>query len=131
MPLEDDIRALTKQLERNNNILEAGLKRSGTAPATSARPPAGKPAAGRKPAVPTEDKVREVVGAYLAAKDPSEKAVRKENVKAMLSHFGVGLASEIPEESRAEAIAFIEQFEAGETPNFMNEGASEEDDVLG
>lgn len=134
MALEDDVRALTEQIKRNNNILEAGLKRSGiAAPAAAVAAPAKANARpGRRAAPPTEDKVREVVGAYLAVKDATEKAVRKENVKAMLSHFGVSLASEIPEENRAEALKYIEQFEAGETPNFMAEsGEVEEDDVLG
>lgn len=139
MSLEDDIQALTVQLKRNNDILEAGFKRAGavTTAASAGRAPAPAPArapapaAARRPAAPTEDKIRVEVGAYLSVKDPSEKAARKENVKAMLRHFGVSLASEIPEESRAEALGYIEQFAAGETPNFMNEGGVEEDDVLG
>lgn len=132
MSLEDRIEKLTAALERNSDILERGIKKSGAAPAPTAdTAPAAAPkaaAAGRKPAAvkapkgPTEEDIRANFGTYLAVKDKAEKDARKDNVRAILNHFGVGTASEIPEDNRADAIAYLKQFVAGETPDFMNEG---------
>jgi hypothetical protein len=135
MSLEDRIEALTAAVERNSNILEAGLKRTqGAAPgkpaAVAGKPAATKPAT-RRAAAPTEEDIRTHFGGYLATKDKAEKEQRKSEVRAILDHFGAGLASEIAEENRAEAIGYIKQLVAGETPDFMNEDAGEEDSGAG
>ena len=134
MPLEESLDALTTALNRNSDILERGLKKAGAAPAAAApAKPGPKPAAGRKPAaakVPTEDDIRTAFGGYLAVKDKTELSARKENVRAILNHFGVSYASEIPEESRGEALGYVTQLEAGETPDFMNEPGEESGESL-
>src|SRR5688500_2456439 len=133
MSLEDRLAALTAAVEENTATLKAGLKmsNSGAAPkaaaaAASPKPTAAKPAAA-KSKVPTNEELKESFSGYLAAKGPA-KEIAKTNVRAILAHYGVEKASEIPEENRAEALTFVEQFKRGETPNFMNEGENGDDE---
>lgn len=135
MSLEERLAALQAAVEENTATLKAGLKMSGAAPkpaaaAASPKPAAAKPAAA-KSKVPTNEDVKEVFSGYLAAKGAA-KETAKANVRAILAHYGVEKASEIPEENRAEALSYVEQFKRGETPNFMNEseGGEGEDDGL-
>ena len=139
MALEDRMEALTKALDRNSTALEAILAAGGSkAPAAdkaadtkAADPKPPKPE--KKPKVPTDDDIRSAFGAYLSVKDKGERETRKDNVKAIVDHFGVGKATEIAAESRAEALAYLKQFEAGEKPNFMaeeNNGGEDGDSLV-
>ncbi len=147
MPLEDLIIAHTKALDRNSAALEAILaNKPAAAPQGAAAPGAGKSADAGKANAPgqtkapgtaatgkgagktkaaSEDDLRNAFGAYLSVKDKDEREARKANVKAILDHFGASKATELPKENWADAIAYIKQFEAGETPNFMNEDGGE------
>lgn len=128
--LEEKIDALVAALTRNSDILERGLTRAASTVAAATKPAATKPAAtkpaaAKKPAGPSLEDVRSAFSTYLAVKG-AEKEEHKENVRAILNHFGASLASEIAEESRGEALGYLAQFTAGETPDFMNEAGEEE-----
>lgn len=137
MPIEDALNKLTLAVEKNNTLLESLLAKGAAAtktaepaaaaapkPAAEAPKPAAAPKPGpkAKPKFPTEDAIRTSFGNFLSVKDTGERTRRKDLIKPMLEHFGVVKATEIPEESREEAIGYIAQLEAGETPNYMNEG---------
>ncbi len=141
MALEDKMDALTKALDRNSSALEAILAKgppkadAGTGAAagatagaagTTSTKAAGKGST-KAPKAPTEEDLRNAFGGYLSVKDKAERETRKANVTAIIEHFGVSKATEIPQENWAEAIGYVKTFEKGETPNFMNEeGAGDE-----
>ena len=135
MSIEKALADLTAAVEKNSSLLAAMMK---NAPATAGTKAAGATTAATKPAggkpapkkkTPTEEDIRNAFGGYMSgAKDKAERAERKENVAAIIAHFGVERATDIPEESRAEALGYIKQFEEGETPDFMNEGDGDGDD---
>lgn len=81
----------------------------------------------KTPKVPTADDIRNLFGGYMSGtKEKGERETRKQNVAAIVAHFGVERATELAEENRVEAIGYLKQFEAGETPDFMNEGGGED-----
>lgn len=142
MSVEALLTRLIESLDRNSTAMEALNKKAGaTAPATSDKPAAsGKPAASNKPAASgkagskakalTVDDIAEAFGGYLKGGDADARAEAKDNVKAILNHFGVERASHIDPGDFAEAMKYLNQFKAGETPDFMNDGGGEggEDD---
>ena len=53
----------------------------------------------------TDDKVREVFGAFMGVDDADEREKRKDFVKGVLKAYGVSKALEIPADKRAEEAA--------------------------
>lgn len=121
--LIDALNNHTKALEK---FVATALKGGTTAAAAEAAPAkaAGKPAAAKKPGLKQED-VAERFGAYLKVKDKSELAERVGNVKAINAHFGVAKITEGTPEQWKEALAMLDQYEAGEDP--FADGEGEED----
>lgn len=139
MALEDAIAKLTAALESNTLILtklatggSATTGKPATAPAAA---PAAAPATGGKgkkdqPAAPkemSEDEFRKEFGGFLGVTDAKLKETRKSQVAAILAHFGVGRATEIPADKRIEAVGYLKVLLAGQTPEFMAEEASDDD----
>lgn len=137
--------AHSASLDAHTKALNAFGAKAGGTPAAAGKPAAGgKPAAAGKPATVkaiSDEDMRSKVGDYVAgASDEDDRVARRDNVKAMLTHFagieggttGTG-ATGISKAHRAQALAYVKQFEAGETPDFMEGGEEEEagDDLLG
>lgn len=153
MSLESAIAELTTELKKNNALLEAAnagrdkaLKAaSEISGKVTGRPPGAadkeprKKAGDKKKGPPTEQDIRTVFGGYMSVEDPAEREKRKTFVKSILDHLGVAKATEIAEEDRAKAIAWVEQKAAGKKVNFSEgeddqtseEDEPDEDDVLG
>lgn len=147
MAIEDLLTGLTTALNRNSDLLEkvltagkAGSPGQPTGekanPPRAAEQPSDAKAATKAPAAPkgasktkapTEADIRSAFGSYLSVEARDEREARKANVKAILDHFGVNKATELPEENRAEAIGYINAFANGETPNFMADDGEGED----
>lgn len=137
MSLEALLTRLADSLDRNSAAMEALNKKAGGSapaaadkPATASKPAANKPAAGKasggKAKALTVDDIAEAFGGYLKGGDADARAEAKDNVKAILNHFGVERASHIDPSDFAEAMKFLKQFQAGETPDFMNDGGDED-----
>lgn len=77
----------------------------------------------------TVDDIRESVGGFMAVEDIKVREERKSFVKAMLEHFGVVKAIEIPEEFRAQAIAWVDDYAAGKKVSFQQDDG--DDDLMG
>lgn len=137
MSLEALLTRLADSLDRNSAAMEAlNKKAGGSAPAAADKPAASKPAAnkpaagkasGGKAKALTVDDIAEAFGGYLKGGDADARAEAKDNVKAILNHFGVERASHIEPENFAEAMKYLKQFQAGETPDFMNDDGGDED----
>lgn len=84
-----------------------------------------------KKAATLED-VTKAFSDYLAAADDDEDelATRRENVKAINSHFGVAKLRELDAANFAEAIKHLKAFVDGGKPDFMSEGDGAEDDLV-
>lgn len=145
MSLEALLTKLTASLDRNSEALEAlNTKAGGTKPAAdkpaagkpaAGKPAAGKPAAGRKPKAVTAEDVAEAVGAYLAdADDDADRKERKAKVRAVLDYFGAERVSAMDAAHFEEAMTYMKQLQAGETPSFDGgdggDGGEEEDDSI-
>lgn len=63
----------------------------------------------KKPAAVSDDKMREVFGAFMGVDDVDEREKRKDFVKALLKGYGVSKALEIPADKREEAVQKVEQ----------------------
>jgi hypothetical protein len=74
---------------------------------------------------PSEDDIRTAFGAYMGVKDKDQRDERKAHVAKMIEHFGVERVTAIPEAQRAEALGYLKQLEAGETPDYA-QGEEEE-----
>ena len=135
MSIEESLAKLTSAVEANTAVLTKLLASGGkpaTAPATPATP-AEKPATAKKadkPAELTEEAFRKAFGDFLGVSDKGLKETRKTQVSAILQHFGVAKATEIPAENRAEAVGYVKALLAGQTPAFMNEEAADDGDSL-
>lgn len=143
MSLEEALNKNTAAVERHNELLEKMLASGGkAAPAkseaaekpaastkakpaasTKAKPAAKKPAAKAKTTV---DDVAAAFGKYLKTGDSEQREEAKANVKSIVDYFGAAKATAIPEESWDEALGYLAQYEAGETPEF--DGGSEDED---
>lgn len=142
MSLEEALNKNTAAVERHNELLEKMLASGGKAapaksetaskpaasskakPAASkAKPAAKKPAAKAKTTV---DDVAAAFGKYLKTGDSEQREEAKANVKSIVDYFGAAKATAIPEESWDEALGYLAQYEAGETPEF--DGGSGDDD---
>jgi len=136
MSLEEALNKNTAAVEKHNELLEKMLASGGKAtpaksettskPAasTKAKPAASKakPAASKaKPAAKaktTVDDVAAAFGKYLKTGDSEQREEAKANVKSIVDYFGAAKATAIPEESWDEALGYLAQYEAGETPEF-------------
>lgn len=144
MSLEAKIEELTAALNANTEAAKAfaaAFAAGGGAPAADAdasekrgrgRPPKDKsePAAKEDPktetkkaAEVTDDKVREVFGAFMGFEDTDEREKRKAFVKDLLKAYGVAKALEIPADKREDALQKI----AAETERLA---AAAEDDLV-
>lgn len=137
MALEDAITKLTAAVEANTaaiaKLAAAGGK--GAAPATATDKPADKPATTKppkadKPAELTEEAFRKAFGDFLGVTDKALKDTRKQQVSAILAHFGVAKATEISADKRVEAVGYVKALLAGQTPEFMAEEAADDGDSL-
>lgn len=128
MSVEALLTRLIESLDRNSAAMEAlNKKAGGSAPASekSTSKAETKPASKAKSL--TVDDIAEAFGGYLKGGDADARAEAKENVKAILSHFGVERASHIEPENFSEALRYLDQFKAGKTPDFMNEEGGDDD----
>jgi hypothetical protein len=141
--LEEAIKANTAAVVRQNELLEAMLK-GAKAPATAAAstgktetaPETGKAATtapkggkgSKAPKAPSEDDIRTAFGAYMGVKDKEQREERKGHVAAMIAHFEVERVTAIPEDKRADALAYLKQLEAGETPDYAQGEEDENED---
>ncbi len=132
MSLETALENLTAQVTVNNALLEKVLAGKSPAPAETKKAEAKAEAEKPKPKqdaskVASVENVRKAFGDYLGVADKAERAARGVNVKAILNEVGGTRATEVPEENRAQAIAWITDFAEGRTPNFMadNDGGGE------
>ncbi len=62
----------------------------------------------KKAAEVSDDKVREVFGAFMGVEDADEREKRKTFVKDLLKGYGVAKALEIPADKREEALQKVE-----------------------
>lgn len=132
MSLEAAIEKLTAAVEANTAALKAGGGKvtAGTAADKAIEAEAKRAAGAKKPAAAkkvTLDTIKERFGGYLGIEDKAERKVRIGHVQTIVDHFGVGKASELEEENWAEALAFLKQYEDGETPDF-GDGDDDGDD---
>ena len=141
MSLEEALNKNTAAVERHNELLEKMLAKGGSAPAAKTEEKAEKPAASTKakPAATkkktTVDDVAAAFGKYLKTGDTEQREEAKANVKAIVDYFGAAKATAIPEESWDEALGYLAQYEAGETPEFDGgpdgeDGDEDEDEAL-
>lgn len=134
MSLEAAIAELTKAVTLNNELLTqaateraALLSQSGATtkpaddkpkadpkPKADDKPKADKPKADPKPKVEeiSDDKIKEVAGAYLGVEDLDEREVRKANVRALLDELGSKKATELPQDKRPAFLAKIAELSA-------------------
>ena len=140
MSLEEALNKNTAALTRHNELLEQMLAKGGSAPAAKtekAEEKAEKPAASTKakptaakakPAAKkiTVDDVAAAFGKYLKTGDTEQREEAKANVKAIVDYFGAAKATAIPEADWPEALRYLAQYEAGETPEFDG-GEGDED----
>ena len=142
MSLEEALNKNTAALTRHNELLEQMLAKGGSAPAAKtekaeekAEKPAAstkaKPAAAAAKAKPaakkiTVDDVAAAFGKYLKTGDTEQREEAKANVKAIVDYFGATKATAIPEADWPEALRYLAQYEAGETPEFDG-GEGDED----
>lgn len=135
MSLEALLTRLADSLDRNSAAMESlNKKAGGAAPAAADKPAASKPAASKatgKAKTLTVDDIAEAFGGYLKGGDADSRAEAKDNVKAILNHFGVERASHIDPGDFAEAMKYLNQFKAGETPDFMGEDGGDDGDDAG
>ena len=143
MSLEEALNKNTAAVERHNELLEKMLAKGGSAPAAKTEEKVEKPAASTKakPAASTKakpadtkkkkttvDDVAAAFGKYLKTGDTEQREEAKSNVKAIVDYFGAAKATAIPEESWDEALGYLAQYEAGETPEFDGGPDGDEDD---
>lgn len=133
MSLEEALNKNTAAVERHNELLEKMLAKGGSAPAAKTEEKVEKPAASTKakPATTkkktTVDDVAAAFGKYLKTGDTEQREEAKANVKAIVDYFGAAKATAIPEESWDEALGYLAQYEAGETPEFDGGPDGDED----
>lgn len=150
MSLEEALNKNTAAVERHNELLEKMLAKGGSAPAAKTEEKAEKPAASTKakPAASTKakpaatkkkttvDDVAAAFGKYLKTGDTEQREEAKANVKAIVDYFGAAKATAIPEADWPEALRYLAQYEAGETPEFDGgpdgdeDGGEDEDEAL-
>lgn len=128
MSLEQALADNTAAIKEQTAFLKALQAKGGTA-AAAGKPAAGKPAAG-KPKKPTLDTIKERFGGYLATEDKKLREKRKAEISAVIEHYGVAKISEIDEANWEEALAALDQLEAGETPDILADGDNSGDDAL-
>ena len=133
MSLEEALNKNTAAVERHNELLEKMLAKGGAAPAAKTEEKPEKPAASTKakPATTkkktTVDDVAAAFGKYLKTGDTEQREEAMANVKAIVDYFGAAKATAIPEESWDEALGYLAQYEAGETPEFDGGPEGDED----
>lgn len=132
MSLEAAIEKLTAAVEANTAALKAGGGKATAATAAdkAIEAEAKRATSTRKPAAKkvTLDTIKERFGGYLGIEDKAERKERIGHVQTIVDHFGVAKASELEEENWAEALAFLKQYEDGETPDFGDGGDDDGDD---
>lgn len=143
MSIEEKLSTMTDALNRNSDLLEqmlsggkataasAGAKAGTTAaaaPKAAAKKPAGKKAA------PTEEAIRTAFGAYMSGtKDKAEREERKGYVAKIIEYFGAARVTDIAEESREQAMSFVESLTNGDVPEELadeGDGDGDDDDAL-
>ena len=146
MSLEEALNKNTAAVERHNELLEKMLAKGGSAPAAKTEEKVEKPAASTKakptaakakPAAKkiTVDDVAAAFGKYLKTGDTEQREEAKANVKAIVDYFGAAKATAIPEADWPEALRYLAQYEAGETPEFDGgegdeDGGEDEEEAL-
>ena len=150
MSLEEALNKNTAALTRHNELLEQMLAKGGSASAAKTEKveeKAEKPAASTKakptastkakPAAKkiTVDDVAAAFGKYLKTGDTEQREEAKANVKAIVDYFGAAKATAIPEADWPEALRYLAQYEAGETPEFDGgegdeDGGEDEEEAL-
>lgn len=119
MSLEQAMADLTAAIKENTTLLSNA--RASVAGKAADKPAATKPAATKPaakttkaPKAPTEADLREKFGSYLTSvEDKADKKRLTATVKPILEHFGVERVTEIPEESRLEAMGYCDALAAG------------------
>lgn len=134
MSLEEALAANTAAIKEQTAFLKSLQGKGGDAAAGAGKAAAGKPAGGKPAGAKkvTLDTIKERFGAFLGIEDKKKRAKRIEQVGAMMEHFGVERATLLEEEQWKEALGYLDQLEAGETPDYMNEGdeGGDEGDAL-
>lgn len=144
MSIEAAIAELTKEMKRNNELLEKNIEtRSALAakvdktakadkPEQEAAPkkkaaaePEPKKAPKKAPKEVDEKALRKAFGEFMDVESPKVRAKRKEFVAAVLEELGAETVAAIEPEDRARALSFIEKKLAGEEVNFS---ADDEDE---
>ena len=115
MSFEAMIQELVDAVKANTAALKGGS--GGT---KAAEKPADKAPAKAKG--PTLDAVAKRYGAYMSAEGDAGKA----NVRKIVKHFGVKKISDLGDAKFDEALALLDQFEAGDDP-FAEEGDGDDD----
>lgn len=122
--------ALTK-LMGSAKITPAGAAAEKLIEETAGKAAAGKAATGKAVAGKTKaltiDTIKAKFGEFLGVEDKALRTTRKDEVRAMLEHFGVAKASDLESENWSDALKYLKQCEDGEQPDFMDEGAGDGD----
>lgn len=125
MSLEAKIEELTAALNANTEALKAAGSQTVVNTVAAATDDGEKKGRGRpkkeeadagkkedtkkeKAAEVSDDKVREVFGAFMGVEDADEREKRKDFVKGVLKTYGVSKALEIPADKREEALQKVE-----------------------
>ena len=125
MSIEKLLTDLTAAVEANTAALLGGASADtgGETKAPAKKAPAKKAPA--KKAAITVDVLAKRFGEYLKTGSKDDREVAKANVTALIAHFDTDRLTNLDPENFEEALAFLDQFEAGEDPFG---GEEEEDD---
>lgn len=129
MALEDDIKELTAAIKEQTTLLksmraakagpDAGGAAAGTAKATTTAKTTAKPKG------PTIETIKARFGAFLGTEDKAERKTRIAQIAAMNAHFGVERPSALDPSQFEEALGYLDQLEAGEEPDYGDEGGGD------
>lgn len=131
MAIEKLLTDLIAAVEANTAAIQGGA--SAETPAKKAAPAKSAPAkkapakkAPAKKAAITVDVIAKRFGEYLKTGSKDDREAAKANVTALIAHFDTDRLTNLDPESFEDALAFLDQFEAGEDP-FGEEEEGEDD----
>lgn len=136
MTLEAALEANTKAVNELAKLMAAAQKLGTKAVAAKAASsdeaePKKAPAKGRAKKL-TKDDVLAMFKGYLGELEDDDEDLpgRKEDVKAISDHFGVGRIGLLKAADFEEAVGHLKACMAGENPDFMNEAAAAEESLV-
>lgn len=118
------VEANTAAIQGGGAPADAPAKKAPAKSAPAKKAPAKKAPA--KKAAITVDVIAKRFGEYLKTGSKDDRETAKANVTALIAHFETDRLTNLDPESFEDALAFLDQFEAGEDP--FGDGEEEGDD---